>query len=99
MRIGPHQTRSGHMSTLDPRLGPIQGPSMFCPETSGPPCGRPGPHTGGLDPIPVVRLAQVEVRDQPWRFGLYIRGSGTNLGVRTVYLGVRRSPVGVRTHC
>jgi hypothetical protein len=80
MRIGPHQTRSGHMSVLDPRLGPVQGPGMFCPGTLGPPCGRPGPHTGDRDPIPGVRLAHVEVRDQPWGSGLYVRGSGTNLG-------------------
>jgi hypothetical protein len=30
-----------------PRQGPVQGPGMFCPETLGPPCGWPGPHTGG----------------------------------------------------
>jgi hypothetical protein len=52
---------------------------MFCPETLGPHCGRPRPHTGGggLNPIPGVRLAHVEVLDQPWRSGLYIQGSGT----------------------
>jgi hypothetical protein len=61
-RSGTHQTRSGHVSALDPRLGPIQGPSMSCPETLGPHCGRPGPHVGGgPDPIPGVRLAHVEV--------------------------------------
>jgi hypothetical protein len=31
---------------------------------------------GGPDPIPGVRLAHVEVQDQPWGSGLYIRGSG-----------------------
>jgi hypothetical protein len=30
---------------------------------------------GGPDPIPGVRLAHVEARDQPWGSGLYIRGS------------------------
>jgi hypothetical protein len=45
-RSGTHQTRSGHVSAPDPRLGPIQGPSMFCPETLGPHCGQPGHHTG-----------------------------------------------------
>jgi hypothetical protein len=31
-------------------------------------------------------LAQVEVRDQPRRSGLYIRGSGTNLGGSRLYI-------------
>jgi hypothetical protein len=47
-RSGTHQTRSGHVSALDLRLGPVQGPSMFCPETLGPHCGWPRPHTGGV---------------------------------------------------
>jgi hypothetical protein len=76
-RSGTHQTRSGHVSAPDPRLGPVQGPSMFCPGTLGPNCGRLGPHTRGSDPIPGVRLAHVEVLDQPWRSRLYIKGSGT----------------------
>jgi hypothetical protein len=81
MRTGPHQTRSGHVSVSDPLLGPIQGLGMFCPGTLGPPLwAARTPCGGGLDPIPGVRLAQVEVRDQPWRSGLYIRGSRTNLG-------------------
>jgi hypothetical protein len=57
---------------------------MFCPRTLGPHCGRPEPHTGGPDPILGVRLAHVEV--------------GPNMGARTVYTGVRRLPMGVRTH-
>jgi hypothetical protein len=48
MRAGLHQTRSRHVSVLDPRRGPIQGLCMFCPGTLGPHCGRPGPHTGGI---------------------------------------------------
>jgi hypothetical protein len=47
-RSGIHQTRSGHVSAPDPHLGPVQGPSMFCPGTLGPHCGWPGPHTGGV---------------------------------------------------
>jgi hypothetical protein len=47
-RSGTHQTRSEHVSAPDPRLGPVQGPSMFCPGTLGPHCGRLGPHTGGV---------------------------------------------------
>jgi hypothetical protein len=50
---------------------------MFCPRTLGPHCGRPGPDTGGLDPILGVRFAHVEVLDQTWRPGPYIQGSGT----------------------
>jgi hypothetical protein len=44
---GVYADRSGHVSAPDPRLGHVQGPSMLCPETFGPHCGRPGPHTGG----------------------------------------------------
>jgi hypothetical protein len=76
-RSRTHQTRSGHVSTLDPRLGPVQGPSMFCPKTLGPYCGWPRPHRGGPDPILGVRLAHVEVLDQLWRSELYIHGSST----------------------
>jgi hypothetical protein len=77
MRTGPHQTGPGHVSVPNLCLGPVQGPCMFRPGTLGPHCGRPGPHTGGggPDPIPGVRLAHVEARDQPWGSGLYIRGS------------------------
>jgi hypothetical protein len=50
---------------------------MFCPRTVRPHCGRPGPHTGGPDPIPEVRFAHVEVLDQTWRPGPYIQGSDT----------------------
>jgi hypothetical protein len=81
-RSGTHQTRSKHVSAPDPRLGPVQGPSMFCPGTLGPHCGRPGPHTGGGGgpaPIPGVRPAYVEVLDQPWRSELYIQGFGALL--------------------
>jgi hypothetical protein len=79
MQTGPHQTGPRHVSASDPCLGPIQGPGMFCPGTLGPPCGWPGPHTGGPDPIPGVRLAHVGVQDQPWGSRLYIRGSGALL--------------------
>jgi hypothetical protein len=50
---------------------------MFCPRTLGPHFGRPGPHTGGPDPILEVRFANVEVLGQTWRPGSYIQGSGT----------------------
>jgi hypothetical protein len=96
MRTGPHQTGSRHVSTPDPCLGPIQGPGAFCPGTLGPLWATRTPYRVS-DPIPGVQLPHVEVRDQPWGSGLYIRGSGTNPGVRTAYPGVRRSPVGVRT--
>jgi hypothetical protein len=39
--------------------------------------GGPDPIRRGPDPIPGVRLAHMEVLDQPWRSGLYIKGSCT----------------------
>jgi hypothetical protein len=69
MQIGPHQTRSGHVSEQDPNayvcsvLGPWD-----------PIVGGPDPIREGLDPIPGVRLAHVAVLDQPWRSGLHIQG-------------------------
>jgi hypothetical protein len=68
MQTGPHQTRSGHVSTPDPCLGPVQGPGMFCPGTLGPPCERPRPHTGEGVCIPFQGS------------GLHKWRSGTNLG-------------------
>jgi hypothetical protein len=38
-RSGSHQTRPGHVSALDPRLGPNRGLGVFCPGTLGPRCG------------------------------------------------------------
>jgi hypothetical protein len=67
-RSGTHQTRSGHVSAPDPRLGPVQGPSIFCPRTLGPHCGWPGPHTGGGVRIPFQGS------------GLHTWRSWTNLG-------------------
>jgi hypothetical protein len=70
---------SGHVSAPNLRLGLVPGPSMFCPGTLGPHCGRSGPPTGGgggPDPILGVRLAHVEVLDHPWRSELFIQGSG-----------------------
>jgi hypothetical protein len=81
------KTRSRHVSTPDPRLGPVQGPSMFCPESLGPHCGWLGPHTGGG--------SESHSRGPDCTRG----GPGPTLEVRTVYLGVRHSPMGVRTHC
>jgi hypothetical protein len=80
-RSGSHQTRSGHVSASDPRMGLVQGPSMFCPGTLGPHCGRPGPHTGG---------SGSHSRGLACTRG----GPGPTLEVRTVYLGVRHSPMG-----
>jgi hypothetical protein len=50
---------------------------MFCLGTLGPQCGRPGPRTGGPDPILGVRFAHVEVLGQTWRPVPYIQGSDT----------------------
>jgi hypothetical protein len=76
MRTGPHQTRSGHVPVPDPRL--VLFKVRVC-SVLGPwdPYRWPGPHSGGgPNPIPGVRLTHVEVWDQPWGSGLYIRGSG-----------------------
>jgi hypothetical protein len=80
-RTGLHQTRSGHVSVPDPRLGPVQGPGMFCPRTLETHCGRPGPHTGGSE--------------FHSRGPAYTRGSpGPTLGVRTVNPGSGALPWG-----
>jgi hypothetical protein len=50
---------------------------VFWPGTLGPYCGRPEPHTGGLDPILGVRSVHVGVLDQTWRSVLHIQGSDT----------------------
>jgi hypothetical protein len=78
---GLHQTRSGHVSVPDPRLGPVQGPCMFCPGTLGPHCGWPGPHMGG------VRILFQGSGLHTWR-------SWTNLGGPDCISRVRRSPMG-----
>jgi hypothetical protein len=96
MRIGPHLAGPRHVSIPDPCLGPVQGPCTFRPGTLGPHYGQPGPIQRGSDPIPEVQLAHVEVRDQPWGPDYISGGPGPTLEVRTVYPGVRRSPVGVR---
>jgi hypothetical protein len=80
-RSGTHQTRSGHVSAPDPRLCPVQGPSMSCPGTLGPHCGRLGPHTGG---------SGSHSKGPACTRG----GPGPTLEVRTVYPGVRYSPMG-----
>jgi hypothetical protein len=76
------QVRVWTRVSTGPRLGLVPGSSMFCPRTWGPHCGRAGPPPGGgggTDPILGVRLAHVEVLDQPWRSGLFIKGSGALL--------------------
>jgi hypothetical protein len=80
MRTGPHQIRSGHMSVPDPVcvLFKARVCSVLGPWDS--PVGDPDPYGGDPDSIPGVRLAHVEIQDQPWGSGLYIQGSGTNSG-------------------
>jgi hypothetical protein len=48
---------------------------MFCPGTLGPHCGWPGPILGDPDLIRGVQFAHMEVLDQTWRPGPYIKGS------------------------
>jgi hypothetical protein len=77
MRTGPHRLgldmcwyRTPAWVLFKARVCSVLGP--WDPTVGGPDPIR----EGGLDPIPGVRLAHVEVRDQPWGSGLYIRGSG-----------------------
>jgi hypothetical protein len=81
-RSESHQTRSGHMSAPDPRLGPDDGPGVFCPGTLGPYRGRPGPHTGGGSGSHSRGLVHTR------------GGPGLNLEVWTVYPGVRHFSMG-----
>jgi hypothetical protein len=86
MRTGPHQTRSGHMSVPDPRLGPVQGPGMFCPGTLGPPVGGPDPIRGGG--------SGSHSRGPTCTHG----GPGPTLGVQTIYRGVQDQPWGSKLY-
>jgi hypothetical protein len=74
--VGVYADRSGpgHVSAPDPRLSLIPGPSMFCPRSLGPHCGRSGPHTGGGGSRSHSKgpACTRGVLDQPWRSGLYI---------------------------
>jgi hypothetical protein len=93
MRTGPHQARSGHVFVPDPRLGPVQGPCMLCPGTLGPHCGRPGPHCGR--PGPHSGGSRSYSRGPACTRG----GPGPTLEVQAAYPWLRRSPMGVLTHC
>jgi hypothetical protein len=64
-RTGLHQTGSGYVSSPDPRLGPVQGPCMFCPGTLL--CVARTLHRGGPGPVPGVRA-------RPWRFWTLLGG-------------------------
>jgi hypothetical protein len=96
MRTGPHQTRSGHVSTPDPRLGPVQSPGMFCPRALGTPMGGPDPirgsgshsrgpacTSGGPGSTSEVWTVYPGVWNQPWGPDCISRGPGPTLGVRT----------------
>jgi hypothetical protein len=77
MRTGLHQTGPEHVSVPDPRLGPAQGPCMFGLGTPLWVAQTPYRGGGGVSgPILGVRLAHVEVLDQPWGSELCIHRSG-----------------------
>jgi hypothetical protein len=68
-RTGLHQTGFGHVSSPEPRLGPVQGSCMFCPRTLQ--CVAWTLHRGGPGtPVSVLDLTR--------RSGLYVQGSGTS---------------------
>jgi hypothetical protein len=73
---GPHQTGSGYVSSPDPRLGPVQGPCMFCSWDLA--VRGPDPVQGGSGARPRGLDTPVEVLDLTRRSGLYVRGSGTS---------------------
>jgi hypothetical protein len=76
-RTGPHQTGSGHVSSPDPRLGPVQGPCMFCPRALL--CVARTLHRGGGSGArPRGPGTPVEVLDLTRRSGLYVQGSDTS---------------------
>jgi hypothetical protein len=81
-RTGPHQTGSRHVSSPDPRLGPVQGPCMFCPGILL--CVARTLHRGGSGPVPGVWA-------RPWRFWTLLGGPVCT------YRGPAL-PHGVRTH-
>jgi hypothetical protein len=83
-RSRTHQTRSGHMSALDPRAGYVLS------WNPGTPLWAARIPYGGPDPILGVRFAHVEVLGQANLGGLdrIYRGPAR----------VRHSPMGVRTH-
>jgi hypothetical protein len=67
-----------------------------------PTVGDPDPIRRGPDPIPDFQGSDLHT----WRYGTNLRGPdcisggpGPFLRVRTVHPGVRRSPMGVQTHC
>jgi hypothetical protein len=55
----------------------IKAPVCSVLEPWDPTLGGPDPIHGCPDPIPGVRFAHVEVLDQTWRPGPYIKGSDT----------------------
>jgi hypothetical protein len=76
-RFGSHQTRSGHVSAPDPRLGPNKAHVCSVLEPWDPTVGGPDPIWGGS--VSHSR-GPVRTRGGPrptWRSGLYIQGAGT----------------------
>jgi hypothetical protein len=72
-----YTVRSGHVSTLDPRLALIKAWVFSVPESRDPAVSGPDPTQRGPEPILGVRFVPVEILDLTWRSGLYIQGSDT----------------------
>jgi hypothetical protein len=79
MRTGPEPIRLGSDTCRHWTPAWVLFKARLCSvlEPWDPIVGGLDPIRGGPDPIPGVRLAHVEVLDQPRRSGLYIQGSGT----------------------
>jgi hypothetical protein len=77
---------SGHVLAPDPRLTLIKAWVFFVPESQDLAVSGPDPAQGG-------------VRDPSQGSGHARGGSGPYPEVRSVCIGVRHFPIGVRTHC
>jgi hypothetical protein len=97
MQTGLHQTGSGHMSTPDPFLGPVQGPGMYCPGTLGPPVGTRTPYEGVRIPFQGSSLHTWRSKTNLGGPDYISGGSRPTLGVRTAYPGSDALPWGSRS--
>jgi hypothetical protein len=94
MRIGPHQARSGHVSTpaacvlftarvcsvLGPWDPPVGGPDPIWEGGFRSHSRGPARTSGGPGPTSEVRTVYPGVQDQPWGSGLFIRGPALSHG-------------------
>jgi hypothetical protein len=85
MRTGPHQTGSGHVSTPDPRLGPVHARACYVLGPWDPPVG--GSHFRGSDPISGVQILFQGSKSYSRGPACTSGGPGPTSEVRTIYPG------------